>query len=67
MLRFPVDGIISIDDIQLYMLLFADDAVLFTSNPITLQSMLLDIERYEGHSESSENEFISLQVCVIEL
>ena len=29
-----LDGIISIDNIHLYMILFADDAVLFASNPL---------------------------------
>ena len=38
-----LDGIISIDHLKLFMLLFADDGILFSSNPSTLQSMLESI------------------------
>ena len=36
----------SIDDIKVFLLLFADDGALFASNPQTLQSMLNDVETY---------------------
>ena len=41
-----IDGIIGIEDIQIFLLLFADDAVLFAQDPASLQSMLYDIENY---------------------
>ena len=40
------DGMINVGDIQLYMLLFADDAVVFARNPQTLQPILNNIEHY---------------------
>ena len=36
----------TIDDVKLFMLLFADDAVVFYQYPKTLQSILNDIENY---------------------
>ena len=41
-----LDGILTIDDVQLFLLLFADDAVDFSQDPKTLQSILNDIENY---------------------
>jgi hypothetical protein len=41
-----MDGIVSIDDLKLFLLLFADDAALFATNPNTLQSMLCNVETY---------------------
>ena len=41
-----LDGILPIDDVQLFLLLFADDAVVFSRDPNTLQSILNDIENY---------------------
>jgi hypothetical protein len=43
-----INGIMNIGDIQLFLLLFADDAVLFAHDPNTLQSMLNDIEEYSN-------------------
>ena len=43
-----IDGIIGIEDIQIFLLLFADDAVLFAQDPESLQSMLYDIENYSN-------------------
>ena len=41
-----LNGIITIDDLQIFLLLFADDAVLFARDPASLQSMLNDVESY---------------------
>ena len=43
-----LDGIFSIGEIQLklFLILFADDQVLFSTSPATLQTMLNDIETY---------------------
>ena len=41
-----LDGILTIDDVQLFLLLFADDAVVFSRDPNTLQSILNNIENY---------------------
>ena len=38
--------IISLDDVKLFILLFADDAVLFAHTPEALQSLLNDLHRY---------------------
>ena len=43
-----IDGIIGIADIQIFLLLFADDAVLFAQDLASLQSMLYDIEDYSN-------------------
>lgn len=43
-----INGIMNIGDIQLFLLLFADDAVLFAHDPNSLQSMLNDIEEYSN-------------------
>ena len=34
-----LDGILTIDDVKLFLLLFADDAVVFSQDPKTLQSI----------------------------
>jgi len=41
-----LDGIITIEHIKLFMLIFADDGILFSTNPETLQIMLNDVQRY---------------------
>ena len=41
-----IDGIISVDEIQLFLLLFADDAAVFTQDPQSLQLTLNDIKQY---------------------
>ena len=41
-----LEGIFSIDEVKLFLLAYADDQVLFSTSPTTLQSMLNDIELY---------------------
>ena len=41
-----IDGIFTINDVKLFILLFADDAVLFAETPHALQSMLDNLELY---------------------
>ena len=41
-----LDGIFTVEDIKLFLLLYADDQVVFAKSPETLQAMLLDIENY---------------------
>ena len=41
-----LDGIFNISDIKLFILLYADDQVVFAKSPESLQRMLLDIENY---------------------
>ena len=41
-----IDGIFTIDELNLFLVLYADDQVLFSTNPSSLQSMLTDIETY---------------------
>jgi hypothetical protein len=41
-----IDGIFTINELKLYILLFADDAVLFAHTPQALQSMLNDLQNY---------------------
>ena len=41
-----LDGIFSIGELKLFIILFADDQVLFSTSPTTLQTMLNDIETY---------------------
>ena len=41
-----VDNIFTVDDMQLFLMLYADDAVVFAKSPETLQSILYDIESY---------------------
>ena len=43
-----IDGIIGIEDIHIFLLLFADDAVPFAQDPESLQSILYDIENYSN-------------------
>ena len=45
-IKSDIDGILTVDDMQLFLLLFADDAVVFTHDPKSLQSILNDIENY---------------------
>ena len=41
-----VDGIFTVDEIKIFLLSYADDQVLFSTSPASLQSMLSDIEEY---------------------
>ena len=41
-----IDGIFTINEMKIFLLLFADDAVLFAQTPTALQSMLNDLEQY---------------------
>ena len=41
-----LDGIFTIYEIKLFLIMFADDQVLFATSTITLQAMLIDIESY---------------------
>ena len=41
-----LDDIFSTEELKLFLVLFADDKVLFYTSPTTLQSMLNDIETY---------------------
>ena len=40
------NDIFTVDDMQLFLLLYCDDAVVFAKSPEVLQSMLYDIETY---------------------
>jgi hypothetical protein len=41
-----LEGIFTINEIKIFLLLFADDQVLFAKSPETLQQMLTDVENY---------------------
>ena len=41
-----LDQIFTVDDMKLFLMLYADDAVVFAQSPIVLQSILYDIESY---------------------
>ena len=41
-----LDGIFSTGELKLFLILFADDQVLFSTSPTSLQSMLNDVETY---------------------
>ena len=41
-----IDDILTVDEMQLLLLLFADDALVFTHDPKSLQSILKDIAKY---------------------
>ena len=41
-----LNGIFTINELKLFLILFADDQVVFTKSPQSLQSMLNDIENY---------------------
>ena len=41
-----LQSIFSIDEVQLVLILYADDQVLFSTSPTTLQQMLNDVETY---------------------
>ena len=41
-----IDGILNIDNLKLFLILFADDAVIFANNPASLQSILNDLGQY---------------------
>ena len=41
-----LDGIFSTEELKLFLVLFADDQVLFSTSPTALQSMLNDTETY---------------------
>lgn len=44
-----LNDIFTIDELKLFLILFADDQALFAKSPESLQSMLTDIERYCRH------------------
>ena len=44
--RTDIEGLFSIDEIELFLILYADDQILFAKSPTSLQSMLNDIEIY---------------------
>ena len=41
-----VEKILTVDDMQLFLMLYADDVVVFAKSPVALQSILYDIESY---------------------
>ena len=41
-----IHGIVSVDEMKLFLILFADDQVLFATSPTSLQLILNDIETY---------------------
>ena len=41
-----IEEIFTLNDIKLFLILYADDQVLFSTSPESLQSMLNDIEAY---------------------
>ena len=41
-----LDQIFTVDDMKLFLMLYADEAVVFAKSPIVLQSILYDIESY---------------------
>ena len=41
-----LNGLFSMDELNLFLILYADDQVLFATSPESLQSMLHDIETY---------------------
>ena len=41
-----IDGIFTVNDIKIFLLLYADDQVVFGKSPKAIQSMLADIENY---------------------
>ena len=41
-----LNNIFTVDEFQIFMLLYADDAVVFARSPEVLQSILNDLERY---------------------
>ena len=42
------ENVFRIEELRIFMLLYADDAVVFAKSPTVLQSMLNDIELYCG-------------------
>ena len=58
-----IDGIMTLNDIKIFLLFFADDAVLFAQNPRSLQSMLSDVEAYCVHWGLTLN--VSKTKCMI--
>ena len=41
-----MDGVMNVEELQIFLLMFADDVILFSQNPQALQSMLNDIQLY---------------------
>ena len=41
-----IEGIFTLNEMKLFLILYADDQVLFSTSPDSLQSMLADIEAY---------------------
>ena len=45
-IKSNLDGIFTVIELKLFLILFADDQVVFAKTPDTLQSLLTDIEHY---------------------
>ena len=45
-IRDGLDGIFTMEDIKIFLLLYVDDQVVFSKSPESLQAMLFDIENY---------------------
>ena len=45
-INVDLNGVFTINELKLFLILFADDQVVFAKSPQTLQSMLIDIENY---------------------
>ena len=41
-----IPSLLDIDDLKIFLLLFANDAVLFAENPLSLHLLLNDVEKY---------------------
>ena len=41
-----LDGVFTLNEVKLFLIMFADDHVLFATSPLSLQAMLYDIENY---------------------
>ena len=41
-----IDGLFTVNDLKLFLFMFANDAVLFAHTPMTLQSLLNDLNTY---------------------
>lgn len=47
-IRTDINGIFTIEELQIFMLLFTDDDAVFAQCPVALQSILGDFESYCG-------------------
>ena len=50
-----LDGLFTIDELKLFLILYADDQILFATSPNSLQHMLTDIEAYCNASKLKIN------------